>query len=107
MKEEGFERVKADLVRISRFGPVLRFAFHNPGFCLIGKGDRGVSSEQGAKGVRRDRWARKNGKLGEHKRRWRSGSSSLLLFVCDGRVFAVSSLDPGLGGRGGRGFLKR
>lgn len=39
MKEEGFERVKADLVRISRFGPVLRFAFHNPGFCLIDKGD--------------------------------------------------------------------
>ena len=39
--EEGFERVKVDLARISRFGPVLRFAFHSPGFCLIGKGDLG------------------------------------------------------------------
>lgn len=99
--EEGFERVKVDLARITRFGPVLRFAFHSPGFCF----DRQGGSWEGfvASRVRRGRLGRTES-LGSTSRRWRSGSSSLLLFVCDGRVFVVSCLDPGLGGRGGRGF---
>ena len=70
-------------------------------FASIGKGDLGRGLQRaGCEGgsAETGRLGRTES-LGSTSRRWRSESSSLLLFVCDGRVFAVSCLDPGLGGR--------
>lgn len=98
-KEEGFEKVKVALVRISCFEPVLPLAFHSPGFCYDRQGGilGGSLQQAGCEGGSAK--AGRLGRMGSWGAQVGDGAAGLALAPVRGQRSCLCRVLPGAGAR--------